>query len=438
MIDFEFAYIALVLTTGAFFIVVLLSYLDGITLRLPAIALVLLVAVVYLVPAWMVRHLAGNTDIENFHYTARLVRAGSYVYAARWPDPTYPFHPYLPFEMFVAAAADWFHQVTNLPFSVALKAPNIVAVGATALLLRSAVSRIHGSASASLAALVYILNPVVVGVTAYHGQFDAVSALLAFGAWFELRFARSRRDQTCAALLLGFAILSKSWPLVLLPVFLAGLSGSVRDKMLWVAIALAVPAVVSLSYSFALHGSVDQMIRIIRGYSGIPGLGGWSQLYYKMPAGLQDRMAWVNEHSWAVLLPGLLVVTAVALAKQRRLEVGITMVLVGFFVFAPASTPEYFVWLLPFAIVSGERVFPSMYAALATVARCSLECYGHYWGWAFVPTVYHNAWILGAISYGIMVVWLCWLIVRSMRSPAEEADPSRWVARSTSSTRRTT
>lgn len=57
-----------------------------------------------------------------------------------------------------------------------------------------------------------------------------------------------------------------------------------RYKALWAAIAFAVPAVVSLVYASALNSSGGQLIGIIRGDKGIPGLGGYSLLLHEFQA----------------------------------------------------------------------------------------------------------------------------------------------------------
>lgn len=419
---YESAYVVYLTALGLFAIVNIIGYARWPRVSISPRGLALLVVLFYFAPVWLVRH-ATNPDIDNFLYTARLVRSWTYVYTAPWPaGSVVPFHPYLPFEMFVGAIAEWFSNLAHVPFSVPLKAPNVVAAGATALLIRSAVLKGKNPGAAGLASLAYIFNPLVVGVTAYHGQFDAVPAFLAFAAWFELRFGTSRFDRTSSALLLGLAILSKSWPLVLLPLFVWQLSGSIRDKALWAGLVLAVPGVISLGYALALGGSLWDMVDVVGNYHGIYGLGGYPVLLQHLPGGgasVDDRMVWVAEHGRTVLWAGVLTVVAFVLARRPKLELAITTVLVALYVFAPASTEEYFLWVLPFAIVSGERAFPLAFALLLATRSCAAVCQSYNWNWALEPVPLDHQWMLFAASYGVMAVWLVWLVARSFRSTDE-------------------
>jgi hypothetical protein len=420
-VSYDYAYVVYLTTVGVFAIAVLLSYSRWPSFRIPAAVLVLLVGVFYLVPVWMMRDIS-NADIDNFHRTARLVRSWTYVYSVA-ADESVPFHPYLPFQMFVVAIADWISNAAHVAFSVPLKLPNVIAVAATALLVRSAVTRLDGARAAGVASLALIFNPVLLDVTAYHGQFDALPALLAFAAWFQLRFKSSRADEMSSALLLGLAIVSKTWPLVLLPVFLWHLSGDLRYKALWAGIALAVPSAFSLGYAFALGGSVSDMISVVRSYNGIYSLGGYSFILHNLPgsqSSVEGRMAWVAAHQRVVMWCGMLAVMALVFVRRQKPELAITAVLVGLYVFAPSSTPEYFVWLLPFAIVSGERAFPFAFSLLVGVNRCSRECQAHFWNWAFNDWVLNHAWIPFGVSYCVVVLWLVWLMIRMLRS--SEAD----------------
>jgi glycosyl transferase family 87 len=395
-------------TIAAALIALTASY-TRLNFRMHPIAVLLLAAAVLVPPMYTTRNVL-NTDIENFRLTGDLVRSRTYVYSEPWAF--FPFHPYLPLQMFISAAAAWLADVWDVTFSIALKSPNVAAAAATAMLLLAAARRLHEPRVAWFAPVGFLLNPSLVEHTAYHGQFDTLPALLAFGAWGTVRFGDGERRVTLSAALLGLGILAKTWPIALLPLLLLHLNGGVRQRAVYAGIALAVPALATASYVLAMDGSFRDLWRTVGQYRGIIGLSGYSMILKELPgssAEVEARRIWVAEHGRVVFYAGVLATLGAVVAARPKLESAITTVLVSACVFAPAATPSYFIWVLPFALIANERVFPALYGVTAVVARCSVVCYDHLWQWP--PDWWAGrAWYVGAAAWGIMVVWLVWLL----------------------------
>jgi len=399
----------LLFATICAFVAVCVAAYAPLRLRLHSLALLVVAAAALGPPVYTTRR-SLNTDIDNFRRTGELVLSSEYVYGVDFG--LVQFHPYLPLQMYASAAAAWIADHSTLPFSMALKAPNVAAAALLALFLLAAARRLHPPDLAWFAPLAFVLNPAAVMLTAYHGQFDVVPAVLAFGAWYAIRFGPDRRWLAASAALLGLAILAKTWPVVLVTLLAQRLDARLRSRVIYVAGALAIPAAATAAYVLALEGSWLDLRRAVFDYRGVNGLSGYSMILQRIPgsaADLDARREWVDDYGRAVFFGGVLCATGVALAARLTLERAITLTLVAFYVFAPAGALSYFVWVLPFALISGERFFPALFGLTAVVSRCSVLCYDHVW--TFTPDWWlDRSWYPGAGMWVVMVAWLLWLL----------------------------
>lgn len=144
-------------------------------------------------------------DMDSYRLVGDLVRAGEDVYSR--PDR----YPYLPFQMHWMAAAGWLGDAGVVPFLLAAKFPQPVADAAIACVVAAwtgwtAAQRLRGG-------LVYALNPMTPITAAIHGQFDSVPTFFLLLAVFSLRHEPAGdRRAALAGLAVGFAVLSKTWP----------------------------------------------------------------------------------------------------------------------------------------------------------------------------------------------------------------------------------
>lgn len=419
-----FAVYALIVV--AFVAVAYAMYDPGLRTAVPVRQLPFALAAVvaaYVIAAVLVRS-ASNADIINFQYTARLVRDGHYIYSAPLPPGSFfafHFHPYLPSQLFLVAAADWLREAIALPFSVGIKLPSILAAAVTAILLRSAGQRLWDAPTAAVVALAFILNPVVVDFTAYHGQFDAIPTVLALGAWYKLRFSASRQDELASAALLGAGILSKTWPIALLPLFAFSILPRRREAIAYVGVALAIPLAAALAYAAALRGSLADMADVVGRYQGVIGLGGYSVLVARAPGSQADvtaRLGWIIDYGPYIFRAGMLSVVAIVLWRfAGDLAAAATTILVALYVFAPASGPQYYVWIVPFALLSGQRLFPIAMALMYGLLNVLLLYANVH---TVPPWIVRDAGHAAESVWAVGVAWLVWCLYCTVR-PASEA-----------------
>jgi uncharacterized membrane protein len=271
-------------------------------------------------------------------------------------SPTYPW-PYLPGFTPVAGLLSWLsHRL-----SVSVGHLDRALISAVDLAVAWIVQWLLGRQGRSererlIAAAVIAFGPAFIAVSAVHGQIDALAwlpAVAAVGIWTH---PRVRRRALVCGLLIGIGIAIKTTP----GLALVALAPSARDRRELGALVLAaalVPLLVVLPFAIvAPHG-----LGAIVNYRGFAGRAGLTVL-------LQPRLAlhdltgpyvaydattrFLLDHANLVLAAALIPVAAVA--WKRRLDPATTMValLLAFYVAGAAILPQYWLWIVPFLLLS--------------------------------------------------------------------------------------
>jgi len=300
-------------------------------------------------------------DVERYQKVA------THLLDVSWnPYETRRLYPYPPPWAAVEAGAEWLarHGVGAFPINV--KVPILLAD--LLIVLTLAASAGAGRASAA-AAWIYAVHPVSILVTGFHGQFDAVAlalVLLSLDA-----HAQERRDR--AALLLGTAIATKSFPVLLLP-FLA-LSGGASPRRAVRFAALAVAPVAVLLAPFAVS-DLRAVMRELLSYSGIADFG-WTGLVRgvswlatgvlpRSEARFWPTAALASKALFLAVWAGLVLAVA-----RRRLTLSAPqaslVTVLAFCVFYGSLSAQYLLWPVALGVPRPTRPF-ALYSAAAAVA----------------------------------------------------------------------
>ena len=376
-------------------------------------------------------------DIRNYALVADAVLAHHDPYAIDGPFGLYP-HPYLPFQMYVFAAAARIAEVYHLPFFIGARLPQVVADAAIAALIVKIASRTLATPSQAFRyGLIYALCPLSVFITAYHGQFDAISVALALGAVYALIAGEvTVRSVAISAALLGFAILDKSWPLILLPVLLFHIAG-LRERLLHAAISLAIPALATLVYVATFPGSLALIRQRISGYRA-PEFDGQTAVLGHLAnrfESLRPVLRWDVDHGGIVLAVAL-VITAVIVIPRRDLLTSCLAMTLAFLAATTIGGGNHQLWILPFALLAGSRWLLAAWLAVSLVTSlavgylaCALFCGALVYSWG--DSLLVNAWWLSIAQWLLVVVWLINIYVESLATPrlAPLATPSSRASR---------
>lgn len=338
-------------------------------------------------------------DIESYRLVTDALLNGREVYTSALGR-----HPYLPFQMYIMGAMAWLSQATGLPYVVAIKLPAVVAdVALTGVIYRIA-SGTRGRDWAAYLALLYALNPVSLLVTAYHGQFEAVTLLLLVTAWW---LGEQRRTRSSAAAL-GFAILNKTWPVVFLPVIFIRLGN--RRRIAYALLALAIPVVFATAYLIIFSADPMPMLRRALTHRGVAGYWGPGAILNPAAAIWTPLQALVDA---LFALRNWLLLAAVLAAlwwtrRQPALDAFLTLLL-SMFVITVGFGIQWLVWLVPFASLAAEDRWLRAYS-LAAAFMLAVHLYGLHMvpflsEWLAAPAADWLIRLSALPAWGIVVAW---------------------------------
>src|SRR3989449_332381 len=292
-------------------------------------------------------------NFYGFHLTASFVEQGGNPWRLITSDPALAvLNPwgYPPLYLVPAVLATLFSFGNGYAFGIWIKAPLIVADLASGILLfRTARSLGLGLSKARAVSYGYLFNPFSVLVCAIWGTNDPlVVAATVAAIYFSIR---RPSDLRLSSLFLGIGIAFKLYPVIFLPLFLAGLS-SWRSRLRYAAIALGIPLVTAAP---VLLTSPFELMRTLGSFStGVgPGVFGPSQSFWWLLAdiGVPGGTGTVLAASALFLL--VLVVLARWVATRRMTFVrAATVAILGLFIVAPRLNQNYFLWAIPLIVLA--------------------------------------------------------------------------------------
>jgi len=217
------------------------------------------------------------------------------------------------------------------------------------LLFRTARSLGLGLSKARAVSYGYLFNPFSVLVCAIWGTNDPlVVAATVAAIYFSIR---RPSDLRLSSLFLGIGIAFKLYPVIFLPLFLAGLS-SWRSRLRYAAIALGIPLVTAAP---VLLTSPFELMRTLGSFSTGVGPGGFdpSQSFWWLLADIGVPVGTGTVLAASALFLLVLVVLARWVATRRMTFVrAATVAILGLFIVAPRLNQNYFLWAIPLIVLA--------------------------------------------------------------------------------------
>lgn len=290
----------------------------------------------------------SNFDIDSYQIVAQHVVAGEDVYTAEDADKRYP---YLPFQMYWSGLSLIVSEKTHISFNSLVRLAPICADILIGLLIYSVTSKTTKHELAFWSGLLYVVNPLAIYVSAYHGQFDAIPIFMIL---LSFMYATANHPKL-SGLWLGLGVLTKSWPILALPQYWNAFRDWKR-KILFALIVILVPLLDILIYDWLFKAQFLTVIN--RSISYNSGVGVWGYTYLLRLLGLfaKDLQpilgSYLSISKFVTLI--LLGITWFLIARKQDLFAGMLTILVSFFAFTHAFAIQYLIWLVPFAIITGQ------------------------------------------------------------------------------------
>lgn len=280
----------------------------------------------------------------------RYFKVGTHLLDVSWNPYQAPrLYPYPPVWMWAEAGSAWLARASGLSFALLVRLPVLAAELALVALIARRAGR--------TAAWVYALHPVSLLVSACHGQFDAVAMLFVLLA---VVAQRARRFDG-AALSLALAIGLKSFPVLLLPVFL--LATPARARLRWALLATA-PVALSL-VPFVWHDA-GAVRRELFGYGGVADFG-WIAIVRAVRFLATGALARSEAVHWTPLVQAAKALFAIAYAflvarwwrasRPPDLVAMCLAVLLLFLTLYGALSAQYLLWVVPLGVLAVSREF---------------------------------------------------------------------------------
>lgn len=305
------------------------AQIENLTSR-PEQQLLLATLATRLIPALLIY---GSDDVQAFDTIGRTLLAGGNPYHTKYPWG-------LPSVwILVSGLAHVVSDGTPLPFHFAIKL-FLVAADLAIVFALHAFARRFG-ARGFRTAMLYALNPVSIYTTSIHGQFESLPALCVMMA--AIISARPAGDAhgRWTGFWLGMGAAIKTWPLLVLPAFLAP-----RQK-LWRRSTILLLSFAIYS-AFLVGPSLFVGLQSVRDAFTYRGPGGW----WGLSAMVLD--GWMSDGLLLrILFDASMVAASILLAVKRPPpHVAALFLLLTFYVTTPGFGTQYLLWIVPLALLA--------------------------------------------------------------------------------------
>lgn len=268
------------------------------------------------------------------------------------------FNVYPPLAVYLEAFTVYLSNIFNVPFHILTRIwPNLADILIALMLYKFLLKLRVKPVAASCWALVFLLNPISIIISAAHGQLDSISSLLLVSAIYLISFYSIKSKVFIgSAALIGLSITIKPTPAMLLPIFLLHQKIELKRAFLFLVVA-AIPLAVTLAPFVSGHFST--IVGGLLGYSGVYDFG-----YTAIIRGLfyQDNAVfWLpfsNElldASKTTFILGLIFILTLFI-RSKDLVKGILAIYLLFLSFYFGISAQYLCWVLPLAVIKKEKI----------------------------------------------------------------------------------
>ncbi len=316
--------------------------------RLPPIALILITAfLVRLIPALILPRGAAY-EMSLFQQTADAFREGDNIYLSSLT------HPYLPLLVYWFSIADWLAEAIGLFFIFWLKSISIIADTLLSGLVYLAVLHLKNDSEARYAAWIYAFNPLTILVVSYQGQFDLVTTLFLMLSWYLFALNKqSAKKLSLSAILLGMAILVKTWPFIFLPIVLLRLPNW-KSRIRYTLLVGIIPLASLLIYETFFPGSIASILGRASRAGAISGWWGYSSIinvWLQLSGQGSSLFGWVSQYG--KYLGYLLGFIVIFITRKRPSLYSLLLTILVMFAAVPNLGLQGLSWIVSMALILG-------------------------------------------------------------------------------------
>lgn len=297
-------------------------------------------------------------DQKIFEIATEYFFEGKDLYATNIEQVESPFrtqlirnYPYGPLPTWIFAFLTVLGGVIHAKFAILLRLLHIGIDVLLTFLIFVAATRL--GKNAKLLAWLYALNPLTIIITSYHGQLDVLTIFFSFLAGYVLLFSKHKQKHVISGILLGISIATKMFTVILWPWFVKSIDG--WKKRIVFTLLAGLPFLVSL-LTVLTPENMGRAIRQVLLYGGAGAENGIILTLHALSSLTSlDTFTTLASLYHSVGKYVLLLALGVAFVHHwRRLQLidGLTLFFLITMIFAPTMGVQYFVWFLPFYLLS--------------------------------------------------------------------------------------
>jgi Gpi18-like mannosyltransferase len=258
--------------------------------------------------------------------------------------------------------------ITSPAFNILSKLPLLAADVLIGIIIYDLVKDSTDEKRARLSFILWFLNPLVIVIDSFHGQFDVLPALmtvLAFCLFY-------KRSYLASGIAIGLGTLFKIYPVLLVPLYLSSIAKleneelvSISEKIRRISINwLKLVTGILISFCVFLVPLIDSNIfHDVFNRTVVTSLGGLTLFNVAYIPGLEWLLPFISSHtgfvstSLLVILAVVIILVSVASFFRRKdfpetFLLGHIAILLGIYLTSLTVNPQYVLWILPFLVLS--------------------------------------------------------------------------------------
>ena len=234
------------------------------------------------------------------------------------------------------------------------------------------------------AAWLYAINPVILLVSFFHGQFDIIPLFFILLSIVILE-KKGRMTEIISLISISIAITFKPWPIL----FIYPLFKKYQNKLL-IPLIIVIPLLSVLFYSQLFSVSLVDIINPIKNYRGVFGFWGIGQIFYSLTGVSAPHQV----RFLRIIFFIAFAIYCLFFNKVKNLYQQIVNLMLFFYVFTFAFSGQYFTWIVPFLISKNK----------------------YFWHFNIMATIYlliiYSSWYLKSVEGLIpLISIITWMIV---------------------------
>ncbi|GAA4465855.1 hypothetical protein GCM10023093_18740 [Nemorincola caseinilytica] len=297
-----------------------------------------------------------------------------------------------PFWMQVLFGIGKLAKLTSVSAIHLIQATLVLAEVVTATICYTLITRFFKAASTGVLIAALALNPISILLSCQHCNFDVFAGLwILLFAYCLISYDEDHSAETwlAACFCLGMGIFTKTIPLILSPLLLAGVGRRSITTNIFGSVLLLTPVAIGMGviYTLAPAGVSEHVL-------GYRSMGGW----YGITGLLNVAGVKGGNEAYGAIAPWLLLLIMLLCAWRVRIrasllpaQVLVTMLILLVFLptFGPGYSPPYILWFLPLLPVYYTRATPALRRMM--VAGYCIVALTYITEYAFFPS--HGAFI---------------------------------------------